>query len=150
VWAIGPPQKLPRSIFFREKKTSGIEISSLRQGFESSVKEIVPRKLLGIASAPLGYAGTLFGYAGAYFSVVWLFWRFILVAQTTIQRDSHFLRASFFLLDSMPPCAQVFFRARTGLQAIFFWPIAHSLKELHGSNYLQLTQKDEKMCPHFS
>jgi hypothetical protein len=31
------------------KKTSGIEISSLRQGFESSVKEIVPRKLLGIA-----------------------------------------------------------------------------------------------------
>jgi hypothetical protein len=50
-----------------------------------------------------------------------------MVAQITIQRDSHFLRASFFLLDSHHGCAQVFFRARIGLQASFFWPIARSL-----------------------
>jgi hypothetical protein len=58
---------------------------------------------------------------------IWHCWRFVCGHETTIQRDSHFLRASFFLLDSIPPCAQVFFRTRTGLQANFFGWIARSL-----------------------
>jgi hypothetical protein len=59
--SLSRPRKTSAEQFFPgEKKTSGIEISSLRQGFESSVKEIGPRKLLGIAGTCFGIAGTSF------------------------------------------------------------------------------------------
>jgi hypothetical protein len=75
--------------------------------------------LFGVAGALFGYVGALvFGYAGALLSI----------EASTIQRDSHFLRASFFLLDSHHGCAQVFFRARIGLQANFFCQIARALR----------------------
>jgi hypothetical protein len=43
-----------------------------------------------------------------------------MVAQITIQRDSHFLRASFFLLDSHHGCAKFSCAPELAFKLIFF------------------------------
>jgi hypothetical protein len=55
------------------------------------------------------------------FYVVWLCWRCIyVVAQTTIQRDSHFLRASFFLLIGSPVAHKFSCAPELAFMQVFF------------------------------
>jgi hypothetical protein len=52
--------------------------------------------------------------------VIWLCWRFILVAQNTIQRDSHFQPASFFLLIGSPVARKFSCRQEVAFKRVFF------------------------------
>jgi hypothetical protein len=106
-------EKLARDFFVaRKKKPPHSKLPASFKGQKLAHKKKVSCQL----RTAFGIAGALFGC----WRSIWLCWRFILVAQNTIQRDSHFQPASFFLLIISPVARKFSCTPKLAFKLVFF------------------------------